>query len=81
VIAGGAAGGSFAGVLLLIVIVFFVRKYSKKRAAAAAAATAASETSPGPADKYLSEAPDTPGTPFNNGQPSLFHDETLLTNL
>jgi hypothetical protein len=80
VIAGGAAGGSFAGVLLLVVIVFFVRKYSKKRAAAAAA-TAASETSPGPADKYLSEAPDTPGTPFNNGQPSLFHDETLLTNL
>lgn len=78
-IAGGAAGGSFSGVLLLVVIVFFVRKYSKTRAAAAA--TAASETFPGPADKYLSEAPDTPGTPFNNGQPSLFHDETLLTNL
>jgi hypothetical protein len=80
VIAGGAAGGFLAGILLLVVTVLFVRKYSKKRAAAAAAA-AASETSPGPADKYLSEAPDTPGTPFNNGQPSLFHDETLLTNL
>ena len=77
-IAGGAAGGSIGGVLLLLVIVFFFQKYSKKRAAAA---VAASDTSPGPADKYLSEAPNTPGTPFNQGQLSLFFDEALLTNL
>jgi hypothetical protein len=79
VIAGSAAGGSFGGVMLLLAIVFFFRKYSKKRAAAAAAT--ASDTSPGPADKYLSEAPNTPGTPFNQVQPSLFFDEDLLTDL
>jgi hypothetical protein len=79
VIAGSAAGGSFGGVMPLLAIVFFFRKYSKKRAAAAAAT--ASDTSPGPADKYLSEAPNTPGTPFNQGQPSLFFDENLLTDL
>jgi hypothetical protein len=79
VIAGGAAGGSLGGILLLLAIVFFFRKYSKKRAAAAA--PAAFDTIPGPADKYLSEAPNTPATPFNKGQPSLFFDEALLINL
>jgi hypothetical protein len=79
VIAGGAAGGSLGGILLLLAIVFFFRKYSKKRAAAAA--TAAFDTTPGPADKYLSEVHYNPGTPFNKGRPFLLFDEALLTNL
>jgi len=58
-IAGGAAGGAVAGILLLLIIAYFIRRSRKKR-------NTVFQGSPGPAEHFLSKAPDTPGTAYND---------------